>query len=162
MTEQDRTPCIKLPFNAAKFSGPFFTPQNIRKAKSLWNKCSNRSPQWMQFTSDLQHLVWEGYVGVKRFRKALCVLWGTLQGTMEKFLNIRKCFLKIKICIGMWARFQSTLLPETFQIRLLAASASFVKGQFQYCGTQCPSSLTNLVCWSWDCFSKGFLPPNIF
>lgn len=44
-TEQKRTPCTKLSVNAAKFSGPFFTSKILKTQKSLWNKCSNLSPQ---------------------------------------------------------------------------------------------------------------------
>lgn len=129
MTEQDRTPWAKLPLSAGKFSGPFFTPTppNIRKAKSLWNKCSNHSPQWMQLISDhFRALIMGRLRGCQRSRKALCALWGTLQGTMEKFLNIGKCFLKIKISIGMRARFQSSSIARN--ISDLTASC-----QCQFC-----------------------------
>ena len=129
MTEQKRTPCTKLSLNAAKFSGPFFTSKILKTQKSLWNKCSNLSPQWI-LTSLLltsQQLVWEGSVGVKRSRKALCVLWGTLPETMEKFLNIGKCFLEIKRCTGMWEGFQSTSLAQN--ISNLTAGC-----QYQFCG----------------------------
>lgn len=64
--------------------------------------------------------------GRQRSRKVLCALWGTLQGTMEKFLNIGKCFLKIKISIGMRARFQSSSIARN--ISNLTASC-----QCQFC-----------------------------
>lgn len=57
---------------------------------------------------------------------------------MGKFLNIGKCFLKIKRCIGMWERFQSSSAAQN--ILNLTSSC-----QCQFCRRAPPFSLGN--CW---------------
>lgn len=131
----------KFPLNAAKFSCPFF----ILKILESKNVCGTSVPITVssECSSVLshQHLAWEAYMGVKRSRVPYVSSGGHCKEQRKRSWISGNVFSRSRYVLVCGQDSKATLLPETFQVWRLAASANVVEGKFQYSGTQWPKDL---------------------
>lgn len=129
----------KFPLNAAKFPCPFFTFKILESN----NVCGTSDPitVFSECSSvlSLQHSAWEAYVGVKRSREPHASSGGHCKEQWKRSWISGNVFSRSRYVLVCGQDSKATLLPETFQVWRLAASANFVEEQFQYSGTQWPT-----------------------
>lgn len=113
-------------------------PQNLEKLNSYGTSVQFTFPSECSFLLTGQCLLWEGYVGVKRSRKAYLSSWGHCREQWKSSWISGNVFSRSRDVLVCGRDSKAALLPGTFQIWLIAASANFIEGQFQYSGTQCP------------------------
>lgn len=124
--------------NSQALSSPTPSPKLIEKQKVYGTSVQITVPSECSLLLTSQYLPWEGYVGVKRSRKAHVSSGGHCKEQWESSWISGNVFSRSRDVLVCGRDSRAALLPETFQMWLLAARANFVEGQCQCSGTQCP------------------------